>query len=423
MSGLYHKWLCRAAYGIFCIITTTFLLFTIFELYPGLLNLINLQEIRYYALKTNYLPDPSLVLVSRRTSYTLTTASKGNLYSSEYGVPVTDIQYVSSYTDTGFKVNSSSPPYQIVVVGDSFIEVGNDTTTLSERLREESGLSTFNLGRGWYGPYQYLELFRKYGLALKPRYAVFGFFVGNDIDDIKEYERWRREGVYHFYRGEFSKSFLAKYLIALSDSGSYLLKQGRNLRSELYALKNGLTGVQGSEIHPGLAVIRVGKTELKMKITGWEQEGSPEQLLASKEWQTLRSLLTTFRQLCRENGIQPILLYIPSKIEVYADYATADSGQEFKRKLEQHYRYPNNAPEAITMLSKELDLSLVNPLPYFKHLTEEGHLLYHPFDSHWNNEGIHAAAKYIAMSLDWTKGEKTPDMAFNPSLALRVKPN
>jgi hypothetical protein len=111
MSIVCHKWLCRAAYGIFCIITISFLLFTAFELYPELLNLIDLQGIRYYALKTNYFPDPSLVLVFRRTSFTLTTASKGNLYSSEYGVPVTDIQYVSSYTDTGFKVNSSSPPY------------------------------------------------------------------------------------------------------------------------------------------------------------------------------------------------------------------------------------------------------------------------------------------------------------------------
>jgi SGNH hydrolase-like domain, acetyltransferase AlgX len=399
MIAFFHKWLCRAVFGVYCFITTTLLLFTIFEVFPGALDLINLQGIRYYALKTDYLPDSSLIFVPRRTSYKLTTASNGNLYSSEYGVSVTAIQNVRSYTEMGFRVNSSSPPYQVIVIGDSFLEIGDDAGTLSERLQAESGLSTFNLGRGWYGPYQYLELFRKYGIALKPKYALFCFFGGNDIHDIKEYERWRREGVYYFYRGELSKSFLARYLIALSDTGSYVLKLAKDFSREFHALKNRSTKFNGSEIHPGLGMIRIGRMEHKMKVTGWDLEGSPEQLLASKEWQTLRSLLTTFRQLCRENGIEPVLVYIPSKIEVYADYATADSGQEFKRKLEKHYPYRNNASEAITILSKELNLSLINLLPYFKRLTEQGELLYYPFDSHWNFYGTNAAAKFIAMAL------------------------
>jgi hypothetical protein len=407
---------------VYCIITTTLLLFTIFEVFPEIVNLINLQGIRYYALKTNYLPDSSLVFVPRRTSYKLTTASNGDLYRSEYGVSTTAIRSVRSYTEMGFRFNSSSPPYQVLVIGDSFTEIGDDAGTLSERLRAESGLSTFNLSRGWYGPYQYLELFRKYGITLKPRYALFCFFAGNDIHDIKEYERWRREGVYYFYRGELSKSFLARYLIALSDTGSYVLKLAKDFRRELQALKNRSTEFEGSEIHPGLGVIRIGKMELKMKITGWDQEGSPEQLLASREWQTLRSLLAAYQQLCRENGIQPILVYIPSKIEVYADYATADSGQELKRKLEKHYPYRKNASEAITILSKELSLSLVNLLPYFKHLTEQGELLYHPFDSHWNMHGINAAARLIALSLNW-KGKETPDVAFKQSVAMRVEPD
>jgi hypothetical protein len=66
---------------------------------------------------------------------------------------------------------------------------------------------------------------------------------------------------------------------------------------------------------------------------------------------------------------------------------------------------------------------LVNLLPYFKRLTEEGHLVYHPFDTHWNKQGIHAAAKFMAMSLNWNKGEETADMALKESVALRVEPD
>ena len=398
MIAFCHKWLCRAIFAVYCFITTTLLLFTILEVFPGILNFINLQGIRYYALKSNYLPDSSLIFVSRRTSYKVTTTSNGNLYRSEYGVSVTAIQDVRSYTEMGFRVNSSSPPYQMLVIGDSFLEIGDDASTLSVRLQAESGLSTFNLSRGWYGPYQYLELFRKYGLALKPRFALFCFFGGNDIHDIKEYERWRREGVYYFYRGELSKSFLARYLIAVSDTGSYVLKLAKDFSRELHALKNRSTKFNGSEIHPGLGMIRIGKMDLKMKITGWDQEGSPEQLLASKEWQTLRFILSAYQQLCRENGIEPVLVYIPSKIEVYADYATANSGKEFNT-LEKHYPDRNNASEAITILSEELNVSLVNLLPHFKRLTEQGELLYHPFDSHWNMDGINAAARFVAMAL------------------------
>ena len=394
-----RKWRWHAAYSVFYFAITTFLLFTTFELYPALLNVVNLQTIRYYALKTNYIPDSTLVIAPRRTNYRFATESKGDLYRHEYGVSVPDIRYQSSYTEMGFRANSSSPPYQVLVLGDSFVELGDDSSTLSERLRKESSFTTFNLGRAWYGPHQYLELFKRYGVTLKPKYAVFCFFSGNDIHDIKEYERWRRQGTYYFYTGELSRGFFTRYLIALSDTGSYVLKRIAGLRRNSHARSGKMTTAQESRIHPGLAVIRIGKTDTKMKVTGWDDEGTAEQLLTRREWQTLRYILAAYLRLCRDNGIRPILLYIPSKIEVYADYATAESGQTFKSQLRRFYPYRSNASEAIAIIAKGLGLPFANLLPYFKRLTEQGELLYYPFDSHWNTEGINAGARFLAAYL------------------------
>jgi hypothetical protein len=51
--------------------------------------------------------------------------------------------------------------------------------------------------------------------------------------------------------------------------------------------------------------------------------------------------------------------------------------------------------EAITTLAQRGELPLINLLPYFEQQAEAGRLLYYPFDTHWNVEGIQAAAEYI----------------------------
>ena len=48
-----------------------------------------------------------------------------------------------------------------------------------------------NLGKSGYGPFQYLEVLKRFGLKYKPRYALFAFYEGNDILDIRNYRRWR----------------------------------------------------------------------------------------------------------------------------------------------------------------------------------------------------------------------------------------
>jgi hypothetical protein len=375
-------------------LVASLLLFSLFEVFPSLLDTVNLQAIAYYALKRELISDPSLVFVLRKVDSVVRTTWWGDQYSSEYGVDVVPMPYVATTNAEGFRPNSAGPPYEIVLVGDSFLAMGeDDASTLSERLRAVSGRATFNLSRSWYGPYQYLELLKRYGLALKPKMVLLGFYAGNDIEDTREYHRWLREHRYYLYADHAQRPFFVRYAIALSNTGAFL----RDTIAKRLARQT--RPVAPGEIHPNLGVIRIGAQAVPMVFGDWNPEGSAAQLLATAEWQALHALLTEFHHLCRAEGILPVLLYIPSKSQVYAEYALLHSGRRFVQAAARQHPIRTNMVAAITTLAQQSELPLINLLPYFEQQAEAGKLLYYPFDTHWRGEGIQDAADYIWQEL------------------------
>ncbi len=207
----------------FSLIASSLLLFALLEVFPSLLNSTALEEIRYFAIRMNYVPDPSLIFVYRNTGATFDQWYRGDQYSPAYGVEVPPRRFVASYDDQGFRHNSSKPPFDVAVIGDSYIEVGEtDQDTFSERLKSVSGRSTLNLGRGWYGPFQYLTVLKRYAIANHPKYALFCYFDGNEIEDIQQYRRWLSDGNYYFYSDLSRLSFLRRYKMAVADTYQFL---------------------------------------------------------------------------------------------------------------------------------------------------------------------------------------------------------
>ena len=207
-----------ALFTVYNIVFGSILFFLLIEIFPDILTVVQLQGIEYYALKKKYVSDPHLVF--RRTSYTNRLRFAGDLFKPEYGVKVEKVDYVATYDRDGFRRNSSEPPYDIAVIGDSYIETGeSDETTFTEFLKRETALSVLNRGRGWYGPYQYLEVLKRYvlNLSTKPRYVFFCFFAGNDFEDMKEYENWKAGGQYYFYKDIANQNIIARF--RMCDSG------------------------------------------------------------------------------------------------------------------------------------------------------------------------------------------------------------
>jgi hypothetical protein len=96
----------------------------------------------------------------------------------------------------GFR-NPSVPDHSdVVFLGDS--QTYGFGVTRSEAypsaFAEVSGLSSYNMGVGAYGPLQYLALVDQ-GLTLRPRVVVIGLYLGNDLLDahhLLELPHWSR---------------------------------------------------------------------------------------------------------------------------------------------------------------------------------------------------------------------------------------
>ena len=396
-------------FTIYVLFSSTFLLFTVLEFVPSLAKHIKLRQIRYYAQRKHWQPDPTLVFIPSRAP-TWDTDFLGDLYSPDYGVPHPAIPYHATYTPEGFRENSSSPPFEVVLIGDSYVEIGEtDQQTLSEQLTLVSGSRTFNLGREWYGPFQYLELFKRYAPRLKPRYAVLCFFDGNDIEDTKQYLRWQKGNSYYTF--VLSTNYVGRYFMAFRDSYEFLLNQAERFVDRRWSTTPTTAGTEerqpvpkqgegrSSDLHPDLGLVTLRDRLLPMRFRYWNQPLATGQLLESEEWQAVGQVLKDLQQLATEHGIVPVTLFIPTKVEVYGALHSPRSGHHFLQRISEQVRFENNSHDAFLAIAEQAGILTVDLLPAFRSLAREGKVLYYPFDTHWNPLGRRTAAEILAASL------------------------
>jgi hypothetical protein len=329
---------------------------------------------------------------------------RGELYSPRFGVEVAPMTYHASYTDAGFRTNSSTPPFDILVIGDSFIEVGeSDDSTLSELLKHESGLSTLNLGRGWYGPPQYLEVFKRYGLGSKARYAVFAFFSGNDAEDTRQYMRWQSGGqggnYYSFVVGR--KNFFIRYFYAVRDTFGVIRSWAkRYFEGNLTPPSPVMADVAiGKGTDPDVGLIQLNGHHVPMYFIYWNQQATSTQFLERPEWKSVRAVIGEFKALTLQEMMIPIIVFIPTKAEVYGTRFDQRSGTRFLSKIQEQLQFERNTSDALAAVCQEQQVHLVNLLPIFQTRAGEGEVLYYPFDTHWNTTGRRVAANAIAKAI------------------------
>ncbi len=412
MKRLLSRLIKPLLYAGYLIFVSTFLLFSLLEIAPGLTKYMNLQPIRYYAQRQEYRPDETLVFVPTQAAQgipaTLDTDFLGDLYSPDYGVPTSVVKYHATFTADGFRSNSSTSDFKVLVVGDSYVEIGEeDSLTLSEQLKQVSGLTTFNLGRAWYGPFQYLELLKRYGPRIRPQYVALCFFDGNDAEDTRQYLKWQRgKSYYSFVIG--TKSYFGRYLTAFWDSYHYLLKSLalalRNLVSPTPVVSPPNTTERTDRPKdlgrsPDLGLINIGAQPVPMRFSYWNPLRPAEELLRTEEWKAIGQFLQDYETLAAQLGIQPIIVFVPTKIEVYGAQYLEESNTHFLERIKTQLQFENNSHEAFLQLVKDTKLRLVDLLPEFRKQARAGKLLYYPFDTHWNMEGRRIAAKEIGDTL------------------------
>lgn len=81
------------------------------------------------------------------------------------------------------------PQVDIITLGDSFTwcHAVNPEETWANQLSEMSGLTLYNLGMGGIGPFEYIQLLKKFGLPRSPGLVIMNIYEGNDLRDLDRY--------------------------------------------------------------------------------------------------------------------------------------------------------------------------------------------------------------------------------------------
>ena len=390
-----------ALLAVFSFLITSFFVFCLFEFAPSLIKPFGLDAIGYYAYKANYVDDDLLIYREKPFTKVIHENYRSENYSALYGIEVPPVHFEWITDENGFRNGQARERTDIIAIGDSYLEWGNtEADTFVRRLESKlPGLTATNLGKSGYGPPQYLEVLKRYGVKYQPKYALLAFFEGNDVHDTKAYFSWKSgqtENLPYFPYRMAQLSFVRRYLLALNSQATFI-KATFSYWAEL-AL-NSMAQRQGYayDIHPDLALISLGDGSThKMKFVEHLDTRSPKEMLVSEEWQQLKTVLAEIRAASEKNGIALVVIYIPAAAHVYAQYSTPQSGKNWLRIRDQQIQVKTNTEEAMSQVAQDLGIGLISLSPVLEEAASQGKLLYYPLDPHWNPEGTELAARYVA---------------------------
>jgi PAS domain S-box len=393
-----------ALLSVISFVVSSFFFFSLFEFYPSLIKPLGLDAISYYAHKVNYIDDDVLIYREKPFNNVNYENYRSENYSALYGIEVAPVHFQWITDKNGFRNGHAREYSDIVAIGDSYLEWGNSEAYTFVKMLENklTGVTVTNLGKSGYGPAQYLEVLSRYGLDYRPKYVLMAFFEGNDVQDTKSYFRWKTgetERLPNFPYRMAQLSFLPRYRLALETQATFISSTIRywiDLALNRIAQHNGYA----YEIHPDLALLNLGKGETrKIKFVEELDTRSPKELLATEEWQQLKTILSNARHLSQNNGSSLILMYIPAAAHIYAQYSTEQSGEHWLKIRDQQIAAKNNTESAMKQIANELNIDLISLTPVLEEAARDGKLLYYPLDPHWNAEGTELAASFVAESL------------------------
>lgn len=286
-------------------------------------------------------------------------------------------RYDVRYDARGFRNATDLDRAEIAVVGDSFVEGVQApyeslmTTVLGRRL----GVPVANLGQIKYGPREELAVLKRFALPLRPRVCVWAFFEGNDLADLRAYDRARQGGPAPPERRSIGdRSFVQNALLAAIRVAGL----DRSRYREFYR-RSGLVRVPGGED------VRLFFHYPSAPLTSEDEESLAR----------LAEILRDARDAAERGGCRLVVVYIPTKFRVYGDLArfAADSPCAGWTPSD----LPGRLRALVAGISPAIGfLDLTGP---FRAEARRGPLLYYPDDTHWSPEGQTLAGRVLADDL------------------------
>jgi len=283
-----------------------------------------------------------------------------------------------AYDRLGFRNSDALTDWDVVVVGDSFVELGFLQTEdlFTTQVAQQSGLRVKNLGVSFSGPLTYNFLLKEYGKAEHTRHAMMVFYEGNDVIDLMR-----------------EREALQKYQATGARDYRVIMKQN----SFGLAMYRRFLGISNTAVPPKQmfqnSVFLSAAGEIPFTVSTsppGKRDLSPEQTAA------LSDALAAWARIAKDYGMQPWLVYLPSKRRVFDGHYRLTAGA--LRELIN--RAPSDLPEYIHELSDQHGIRFVDVTAALVEETEKGNLTYNPiWDAHLNARGSRIVARVIAQAL------------------------
>jgi len=301
----------------------------------------------------------------------------------------------------------------LIALGDSFTMCfpTDPTLTWPSVLGHLLGRPIYSLARGGYGPYEYVQILKRFGLAKKPDVVVMQIYAGNDLRDAVRYHEyadaspqekarfperagWQLVGVDHFpflenWVGRHSYAYnalvtsLALGISAAKQLADDWLSDGPSRRVNFrYSLK----------FPDGAVAMNVGNHDKDEVRTARDLRAGVIRLDA------FDGALATFAALARSYGFRPIVSYVPSAYTAYAEFVAFEDPalQELMPWFHVAQR------DYLTVKARELGVEFLDLTPAMQARAREllgKELLYYPINVHCTPAGYRLTAETVAARL------------------------
>lgn len=334
------------------------------------------------------------------------------------------------FTDAeGFRNSETEPTASVAALGDSFTDAMTLPAELTwpARLASLLGVGVRNYGTAGFGPGQELRVLEEYVLARRPRRVVVGFFAGNDLLDAENFARFEWDGRLPPLPspGWKFKEVIARfdhlYLVSLYEGATGLLREVEQDRAarpprglETYSGEDpGAPAVIRPSYDRGLFTVPVAGRTLRFAFLPPYLNNlrlSREALEASPGWHLTRRSLLEMDRLVRSRGGELVVLFMPSKEQVYLPLLEASFPPgELQRYLGACLHDLPQPPGLAVMQRNRLALNdlmrdfcaaesiaCLDLTDALQSKVAAGLNVFFPDDSHWNSAGHETAAAALA---------------------------
>jgi hypothetical protein len=287
------------------------------------------------------------------------------------------------YDSEGFRNPEGFDDWEVVVAGDSFTELGHlpDAALFTARLGSQLSLRVKGLGVSYTGPFSQTAYLERWGSAPSARHAVLAFFEGNDVGDAAREERML--GAARDSPKAPSPEPSPTRLDAIQPQSSFVKAiwelPARVCRPEPRHLPN--AGFEAGGVVVPVSIMYAPPDPAR---------------IPARAANSVRRALGAWATTAKHQGLQPWLLYLPTKRRVLHQHL------RFTREAEPRFvRWrPTSLPRWIQREAERHGITFLDATPALRAEADAGRLPYNAvWDTHLNARGAEIVARVLAVAL------------------------